>query len=164
MTCMAAELRKINYSVPGHEGFKIREVRTKTELKTYYQIWSVGYEYPTFLGDHMYNDSIKKPLSNLFKHGKLYLGYLDGKPVATSRLHIGGGAAGLYWVTVIPEARGKGIGTQMSLQPLQDGLDAGYQLGVLDSTEMGYTIYKKIGFKDYYKQPVYIWMPKPNTT
>jgi len=44
------------------------------------------------------------------------------------------------WETVVPEARGKGIGTQMSLYPLKDGLDAGYKLGVLHSTDMGYSI------------------------
>jgi predicted acetyltransferase len=66
-------------------------------------------------------------------------------------------------VTVIPEARGKGIGTQMSIRPLKDGLDSGYALGVLDATEMGYPVYKKMGFKEYFKSPVYIWMPNPSS-
>ena len=159
MTYMAADLREINLYSPEPKGFKIQEVQTDSELKTYFQIWSTGYEYPTFLGENMYNTTIKKPISHESIHGKLYLGYLNGKPVATSRLFIGAGAAGLYWVTTIPEARGKGIGTQMSLRPLKDGLNAGYPLGVLDSTDMGYPVYKKMGFKEYFKSPVYIWIP-----
>jgi len=159
MTYMAADLRKISFKVPEIEGFKIYEVQTESELKTYLKIWAIGYEHPAFLGENQYNKLIEKPLTHLFKQSKLYLGYLGDKPVATSRLYIGAGASGLYWVTTVPEARGKGIGTQMSLRPLKDGLDAGYPLGVLDSTDMGYPVYKKIGFKEYFKSPVYIWLP-----
>jgi GNAT superfamily N-acetyltransferase len=162
MTYMAADLSKINLSIPAHENFEIREVRTISELRTFFKIWSIGYEYPAILGDNFYEGVIKKPLSYLDRHGKLYMGYLNGSPVATSRLHIGAGAVGLYWVTVIPEARGKGIGTQMSIRPLKDGLDAGYKLGVLDATEMGYPVYKKMSFEEYFKSPVYIWMPNPD--
>jgi ribosomal protein S18 acetylase RimI-like enzyme len=76
-----------------------------------------------------------------------YLGYLNGKPVSTSCLFYGGGAAGIYSVATLPEARGKGIGAALTLKPLQDAHKRGYRLGTLQSSDMGFNIYKKLGFK-----------------
>jgi ribosomal protein S18 acetylase RimI-like enzyme len=41
---------------------------------------------------------------------RTYLALLDGKPVGTSQLFLSEGVAGIYNVTVLPEARHQGIG------------------------------------------------------
>lgn len=76
-----------------------------------------------------------------------YLGYLDGKPVATSCLFLGGGAAGMYSVSTVPEARGKGIGAVMTVHPLLDAREMGYRIGTLQSSDMGFKIYQRLGFQ-----------------
>ena len=77
---------------------------------------------------------------------KYYIGYLEGEPIATSQLLLSSGVAGLYSVTVVPDSRGKGIGTEMSLHPLRIARSLGYKIGVLDSTMKGLGIYKRLGF------------------
>lgn len=80
-----------------------------------------------------------------------FVGWLDGRPVATSRLSMAGGAAGLYTVLTMPEARGRGIGRQMTLRAMLAGRDSGMRIGVLQATEMGKRIYDKLGFEELFR-------------
>jgi predicted acetyltransferase len=72
---------------------------------------------------------------------------LNGKAVATSSLFLSGRAAGIYSVSTLPRARGKGIGAVLTLRPLQEAREMGYRVGVLQSSEMGFNVYKRLGFR-----------------
>ena len=80
-----------------------------------------------------------------------YVAWLDGRPVATSRLSMAGGAAGLYTVVTMPEARGRGIGTATTLTALLAGREAGMRIGVLQATDMGIGIYRRLGFQELFR-------------
>ena len=69
----------------------------------------------------------------------------DGRPVACATLCTAGDAAGLYAVAVAEEARRRGFGRAVSLAALQAGADAGYRFGVLQSSAMGFGVYRGIG-------------------
>lgn len=45
------------------------------------------------------------------------------------------------------QARGQGIGGAITLKPLLEARDEGYRYGVLFSTEMGQSVYERIGFR-----------------
>jgi ribosomal protein S18 acetylase RimI-like enzyme len=79
---------------------------------------------------------------------QLYVGYLDGKPVATSILFTGAGVAGIYGVGTIPSARNQGIGSRMTLIPLQIARKAGLRQAVLFSSRLGYPVYTRLGFRE----------------
>ena len=80
-----------------------------------------------------------------------FVAWLDGEPVATSRLSMAGGAAGLYTVVTMPEARGRGIGRAMTLTALLAGREAGMRIGALQATEMGHRIYARLGFEELFR-------------
>jgi ribosomal protein S18 acetylase RimI-like enzyme len=80
-----------------------------------------------------------------------FVAWLDGQPVATSRLSMAGGAAGLYTVVTMPEARGRGIGRAMTLRAFHAGRDAGMRIGTLQATDMGFRIYRKLGFEELFR-------------
>jgi len=88
-----------------------------------------------------------------------YTGWLDGQPVATALLFLAAGAAGIYLVTTIPEARRKGIGAHMTWHALQQARDMGYRIGVLEASEMGLGVYRSLGFQEYCRIATYVWHP-----
>ena len=87
-----------------------------------------------------------------------YLASPDGTPVATSSLFLGAGIAGIHSVATVPDARGQGIGTAVTLEPLREARRRGYRLGALFSSEMAVNLYLRIGFREYCKANLYLWM------
>jgi GNAT superfamily N-acetyltransferase len=86
-----------------------------------------------------------------------FLGRLDGHPVATATLVLGGGVAGIYNVMTVPDAQRRGIGALMTVRPLELARARGYRLGVLQSSRMGYPLYRRLGFQDYCAIGIYLW-------
>lgn len=82
---------------------------------------------------------------------RLYLGRIDGKAIGTSMMFLSSGVAGLYQVEVLPEQRRQGIGTAMTIAPMEDARQLGYRIAVLQASKMGEPVYRKIGFKSYFR-------------
>jgi GNAT superfamily N-acetyltransferase len=88
---------------------------------------------------------------------RLYLGRLHGRPVATNMLACAAGAAAVLGVGTLPEARGQGIGTAITLQPYLDARAMGYHTGVLFATELGVPVYRRLGFREVGTISRYLW-------
>ena len=80
-----------------------------------------------------------------------YIGWFQGKPVACSLFLLNLGVAGIYLVATMPDARGHGFGSALTLEPLCDACNMGYRVGTLGLTEMGFGMYQRIGFREYLK-------------
>lgn len=76
------------------------------------------------------------------------LARLDGRPVASALAVVAERAVVIYNVATLPEARGRGIGGSITLAALHDGRSRGAGFGVLESSEMGYGVYQRLGFRD----------------
>ncbi len=87
-----------------------------------------------------------------------FLAYLNGQPVASSVVFYSAGVAGIYWVATLEEARNKGIGTAITLAPMQEAKDLGYEIVILQSSVMGFNLYKRIGFKEYNTFQLLVWI------
>lgn len=146
--CMVADLAGMNESVLSQtpEGFVIKEIANESELLDFKNVFVETYEIPDWAGQAWVDATSKIGIGKT--PWRMFVGYLDNKPVATNMLFNGGGVASVYAVATIPSARGKGIGGAITLKPLLEARDKdGYKYGVLFSTEMGVKVYERIGFR-----------------
>jgi ribosomal protein S18 acetylase RimI-like enzyme len=141
---MAVDLHEMNETMQPIDGFEIRDVTDEESMRIWAKIFVHGYGLPSNWEPATFDLWMKFGLDFPIRN---YLGYLNGKPVSTSTVFYGGGAAGIYGVSTLPEARGKGIGAAITLKPLQDARGMSYRVGVLQSSEMGFNVYKKLGFR-----------------
>ena len=141
---MAVDLQALNESQSPVDGLEVRVAADEESMRVWTKIFVNGYGLPAdwepIVFDLWSRLGLDFPVRN-------YVGYLNDKPVATACLFFGGGAAGIYSVATLPAARGKGIGAALTLKPLQDAREKGYRIGVLQSSDMGFNVYKKLGFR-----------------
>jgi ribosomal protein S18 acetylase RimI-like enzyme len=90
-----------------------------------------------------------------------YLGFLHGEAVASVALVLEGGVAGIYSVATEPSARRRGIGGAMTAYALGEAQRRGYRVGVLQATDAGYPVYRRLGFEDVIKFELYVLQPRP---
>jgi predicted GNAT family acetyltransferase len=72
-----------------------------------------------------------------------WIGRVDGRPVAAAMSYVGEAAIGIFGVTTVASARGRGYGTAMTRASLlvDRGLPA-----VLDPSEEAESMYRRLGF------------------
>ena len=158
---MTVELRNLVDDRPRPIDFEIKEVTDEASLRLFWDLWYKGYPMPEIQGK-MNADITVEIGYHPDNEMKFYMGYLKGEPVATAFIMLAGGVVGLYGVVVLPEARGRGIGTEMSLYPLRLARSMGYKIGVLDATQQGIGIYRRIGFEEVATPKMYIYASPEN--
>lgn len=72
----------------------------------------------------------------------------DGRAIACASLFTAGGHAFVTNVGTVPEARGQGSGTSATLAVVAIARDLGYRQVSLAASEMGRSIYARIGFRE----------------
>lgn len=144
---MVADLHDMNEAalmqVP--PGFTIEEVQDDATLEDFKRVFVESYEIPEWAGQAWVDATRQLGIGRT--PWRMYVGWLDGQPVATNMLFTGGGVASVYAVATMPSARGQGIGGAITLKPLLEARDMGYRYAVLFATEMGVHAYQRIGFR-----------------
>lgn len=146
--CMIADLDRMNErSSDGlPEGFRLEEIRDEPALQTFRRLFVAIYGIPDWAGQAWVDATLAIGLGRT--PWKMYLGLLDGEPVATTILFCGGGVASVYGVGALEKVRGHGIGGAVTLLPLMEARTMGYKHAALFSTELGIHAYERIGFRE----------------
>lgn len=87
------------------------------------------------------------------------LARVEGRPVATALGVLAGEGIVIVNVATVPEERGRGIGRAVTLAAMHAGAAAGAAIAVLQSTEMGHGIYRRLGFEEYGRYRVLARLP-----
>jgi GNAT superfamily N-acetyltransferase len=153
-TEMAVDLSSLPEDLPTHPGLRIVPVVEGNALRHWIHVASVGFRISEEFEKVWYDFFVDAIFETQFR---TYLALLDGKPVGTSQLFLSEGVAGIYNVTCIPEARGQGIGSAITLAPLLKAREIGYRVGILQASQRGYGVYRRLGFQDFGKLSVYLW-------
>ena len=155
---MAVDLSTLPEEMPEPENFVVERVRDEAGLAAWVETLGSGFgEGPVeakWVGE-MY---LRLGLIDRgpWRH---YLGLWAGEPVATATSFIGAGVVGIYFVFTVESARRKGIGARITHAALREAWDLGYKVGVLGSSELGYPVYRRLGFEEYCRIALYEWRP-----
>jgi len=77
----------------------------------------------------------------------IYLGRAAGKPVSTAISFRQGDAVGIFNVATPPEHRRRGYGRALTARAAQDGFEAGAGFAWLQSSPLGESVYRRMGFQ-----------------
>jgi ribosomal protein S18 acetylase RimI-like enzyme len=77
-----------------------------------------------------------------------FVGTVEGRVVASSGVMLFGGLAGVYNVATLPEARRQGFGAALTRAALRHGRDRGYRVAALGTSDLGRSVYERMGFRD----------------
>ena len=133
---------------------QIRPVDDLGSLRLWAEIFIAGYGVPKEGTEPYFRLLAGAGLDLPARH---YLGYLDGQPMGASSLFLSAGVAGIYNVATLPPARGKGLGSHLTRIPLIGARRMGYQVGILQSSEMGYNLYRRLGFNKVCQIEHFVW-------
>jgi len=147
--------------VPNVKISKIESGNDGSKLQSWCDIWSTNFGLPKFVAD-FFREFFIKGLESQQTQLYLFIAYLNGDPVATSMVLYGAGVAGIYNITTSEDARKKGVGKAITLASLYEAKDRGYEIAVLGSSEMGFNLYTKLGFKEYCTMYQFMWTPDSN--
>lgn len=132
--------------VPPIDRLEIRRVRTAEDFDTY-----VGVFAPILSPSPAFTDYFVRAARRIgFADDapeEHFVGLLHGEPVATAALLTAGGAAGIYNVTTVEAARGRGIGAAMTVAAVRHGADQGLALATLQASTLGRPVYERLGFE-----------------
>ena len=76
-----------------------------------------------------------------------YVGFAGKTPVATSIGFSHLGIGGVYFVATLPKFRGKGYGRALTEQAAVDARREGCRASCLQSSQMGYPVYARLGYR-----------------
>lgn len=118
------------------------EVTDTEELEDFITAATAVFDVPGDVGRQVTPDSILD-----VEMIRLFIGRVDGQAVATGRFVQTDDVCGVYAISVTEGFRRQGIGEAMTWEILRAGRESGCQIGVLQSSEMAYPLYQRMGFE-----------------
>jgi ribosomal protein S18 acetylase RimI-like enzyme len=89
-----------------------------------------------------------------------FVGTIDGAVAGTSGLMVSERLCGIYNVTTVPDARRRGVASAMTGMALREGRERGYEVAILGASEMGYSVYRRLGFEEICRLTFYVFDPR----
>jgi N-acetylglutamate synthase len=125
---------------------QIRHVSSSEETTDFLRTAAVGFGIPPNFFDVL-KPGLLAGGAGSWSRDATYVGYVAGKPVATSTRVTTGDVAGIYNVATLPEFRRQGFGESMTWQAVADGRTAGCRLSCLQTSEIGRPLYERMGYR-----------------
>jgi GNAT superfamily N-acetyltransferase len=140
------------------DGYEFIRIGGGADGEEWVRQFAVGYELP--LGVARYFSPVSLRASTSADAPMQFFAIRKGgKIVSTSVCRLKDGVAGIYCVSTIPDERRKGLGEYVTAEPLRLAARLGYGVGILQSSEAGYPVYRKLGFVDFGGVPIYLRIP-----
>lgn len=129
-----------SWEVP--EGLSIEFATDMSALETNLRICCEGFEMPADVLE-MFATHQMLASDDLW----FITGSVASRPVVTSVGMRVGEIVGVYNVATLPKYRGKGFGAALTMLAAVEGVKRGCTVASLQSSEMGYSVYERLGFE-----------------
>lgn len=151
---MAVDLNDLQDDGQGVPSLDVVTVRNAAGLRVWTHTMVAGFGLPAAWESGLFSLLEGLAFDPPVRH---YVGYLNGQPAAIATLFLAAGVAGLQYLATIPGARTRGVGGAMALAVLREARSLGYRVGVLQSSEMGYNLYLRLGFRNLCHVGYFYW-------
>jgi GNAT superfamily N-acetyltransferase len=121
---------------------EVRVVEDMASLRVFNEVSDAGFGMPPEVTEALTTPALLEP-----PDVAMYIGYVDGRPAATSMRVTSHRIAGVYTVATLEEFRGRGIGEAMTWRAALGGLAEGCVAASLQASRMGFPIYARMGFR-----------------
>lgn len=92
-----------------------------------------------------------------------FLGRFDGEVIGTAATIIHDDVAGIYNIGVLEQHRGKGFGRDLTAAAVRAGLRDGCEVAVLQSSDAGFSVYQRMGFRTVNRYRSFVGGVDPST-
>jgi hypothetical protein len=155
---MAVDIARLKSTSLPH-GYELIRVGSGPESDEWVDLLAAGYGMPVGLARYFSPATFGADSTRADAPLQFFAIRHAGAMVATSMCYLQDGLAGIYSVSTIPSERRKGLGEHATAEPLRFAARLGYRVGILQSSEAGYGVYKKLGFSDVGGLPIFIRTP-----
>ena len=141
------------------EDVEIIEVTSKEQLEQWTSVVAPAHGIPPEMEEHwtdMYHAAGYGPQSSVTRH---FLAMIDGKPVGATSLITAAGVCSVANVATDTHYRHRGVGSALTLWPLEIAKQQGYKVACLSASPEGEPVYARLGFEKFQKNEVYLWVP-----
>lgn len=139
----AMGMAPITEAPPAPPELDIEMITTTDGLRDHASTLRDGFGFPQHLVDRI----IRPALLDLAEVA-IFVGRVDGRPVSTSLMTTSGATAGINNVATVDTFRGKGYGAALTWAAVAEGARRGCTHAILQASESGYPVYRRMGFVD----------------
>lgn len=153
-TGMSIDLGSLR-DVEAPRGLSIRRLTTAEEMRHWTRVFLPVFSRSDEEGALWIDTYARLGFDGVWIH---FAGFIGDEPAATtSLLMCDDGLAGIYHVATLPPFRGRGIGAAVTMHALQYARTRGATLAVLQSSAMGFSVYRSLGFEAVCELRLYDW-------
>ena len=137
-------------------GCELTRVEDPAEARVYWNLCNEAYPSIGFPPGSF--DAVPDALA-YDKRVHAFIARVEGEPAACALGFVAEGCTFIGWVAALEKARRRGLGAACTVRAVNAGVANGAQFASLQASEMGESVYKRLGFEQIYNYRLWIKLP-----